>query len=51
METLMKAIVYEKYGLSDVLQLKEVPEAMRYFGEGLVRGKVVITLGDSNIDQ
>jgi len=28
--------------------LREVPEALRYLGEGLVKGKVVITLGQSD---
>jgi D-arabinose 1-dehydrogenase-like Zn-dependent alcohol dehydrogenase len=29
-------------------QLSEVPEALRYLGEGRVKGKVVITLGHDN---
>jgi len=37
--------------IDKVYPLKEAPEAMQYFGEGLARGKVVITLEDSNIDR
>ncbi|MFC1925021.1 NAD(P)-dependent alcohol dehydrogenase, partial [Chloroflexota bacterium] len=37
--------------IDKVYPLEEVSEAMRYFGEGLARGKVVITLEDSNIDR
>ena len=29
-------------------QLSDVPEALRYFGEGGVRGKIIITLDDNN---
>jgi NADPH:quinone reductase-like Zn-dependent oxidoreductase len=29
--------------------LREVPEALRYLGEGLVKGKVVITVDENNL--
>jgi NADPH:quinone reductase-like Zn-dependent oxidoreductase len=38
----VKPVIDKRYPLS------EVPEALRYFGEGLHRGKVVITLEHSN---
>jgi len=34
--------------IDKVYPLNKVPEAMRYFGEGLAKGKVVITLEDSH---
>ena len=37
--------------IDKIYPLNEVPEALRYFGEGLARGKVVITLEDNNKDR
>jgi len=38
-------VIDKRYSLS------EVPEALRYFGEGHARGKIVITVEQKNVEQ